>query len=128
MYRIRRTKSELPPPFGIPSVHYATRVAPAGNITGWTGNESQAVLVPEDVAAKVRSFYLGRPKAGLVECLPDKPALPAPAAPVVVKAAPAPVVAPVPVVEAKEQPAAMPVEQEKAAGQHKPRHKHQGSR
>ncbi len=46
--------------------HFATAVAPAGNVTAWSLDPAQAVSVKEELALKARAYYETRPEAGVI--------------------------------------------------------------
>lgn len=112
MFTVKRTKGPPPPAIGGAVVHYATEVAPAGNVTAWTRDETQAVLVPVAVAEAVQAFYRDKANAGRVECVPQKvavvPVVETPPAPLPAPVEPTPVTPPaLPMPLASEAPPAV---------------------
>lgn len=75
MIFIRRTKAAPPAAdrdIPIPSVYYASAVAPRGNVTEWVQDRGAALPFFSIAAAeKVRDFYAGRPNAGTIEILDE---------------------------------------------------------
>ncbi len=56
-----------------PAVHYATAVAAAGNVTGWTDDPARALDVSAETAALVLAHYAGRPNTGTVTVESETP-------------------------------------------------------
>lgn len=84
MYVIKRTKTAtlqnaLPPGQSggegptTTAVHWAATVAPEGNVTSWSAEQSAAVVVSEQVAKKVRAFHHNLANSGKVEVIPASP-------------------------------------------------------
>jgi len=65
MYFIKRVKAGEVNGVKIPAkTHYATQVAPAGNVTGWTEDAAKATTFPEDVAIKSEKWYQAKEASG----------------------------------------------------------------
>lgn len=79
MLRIRRTKYRPLGPMDAltgrppPSVHWATSVAPAGNVTGWTGEVLEAAIFPDETEQLVRAFHVRIENAGQLTFEPVDP-------------------------------------------------------
>lgn len=78
-YTVKRVKESK----GVSKTHYATLVAPSGNVTGWDADPGKALVVDETTVARVRSFYEGKPAVwGVVTLEPvEEPKSPPPSSP-----------------------------------------------
>lgn len=112
MLRIKRTKNPPPPATTPPAVHYATGVAKAGNITGWTADIAKAGEFHEAVADAVKTYYRLRENVGDLTFDAIAPVIPEP----VIPPTPEPVVLPTPIPEPVPTPVTKqpPTHQERA--------------
>lgn len=70
MFRIKRTKAAPGMPTMPPAVHYATGVAPEGNLTGLSEDQGQAVLVDASTVTKVKAYHARRENVGKLDFEP----------------------------------------------------------
>jgi hypothetical protein len=79
---LKRTKSKYGPDgkaLGAPAVHFAAKVAPAGNVAEWTADPKKAAACSEELCLKALDFYKTAPGTpGLIEAVDKTGAEPKP--------------------------------------------------